>query len=54
MFLTKIGSHKKRKLKKVMKKSLGEGVNLPHPNRNRVKDDKNTIDLLLFYEKHLK
>ena len=54
MFLTKIGSHKKRKLKKVMKKSLGEGVNLPHPNRNRVKDDKNTVDLLLFYKKHLK
>ena len=42
MFLTKIGSHKKNWLssasyKKVMKKRLGGGINLPHPNWNRVK-----------------
>ena len=54
MFLTKIGSHKKRKLKKVMKKSLGEGVNLPHPNRNRVKDDKKYSRSIVILQKTLK
>ena len=49
MFLTKIGSHKKyigsiaKVKKKVMKKSLGGGLNLPRPNWNRVKHGINEL-----------